>query len=98
MQLVMDQILSPFPDSAMARDNHGRLPLHVALESKAHFVFVKALIEACPESAVEPCNFHDARFASIVPFSLAVAKDCSIDTIYFLLRCDPSVLKLSLTE
>lgn len=50
----LEEVLEKHLDSARVRDKAKRLPLHLALDSKANFSFVKALIDVHPRSVVEP--------------------------------------------
>jgi ankyrin repeat protein len=43
------------PEAARTRDAHGKLPLHLALESRASLPVVACLLHAHPKSGVLPC-------------------------------------------
>jgi len=92
IDVVLKDILGSYPEAATVRDNKGRLPLHVALESQANFRLTHALLEVYPISKVEPCQTRDARYVDKAPLWMATTFDCDLSTTYFLLRNDPSLL------
>ena len=47
------QLLAKSPKAARKKDKSGRLPLHLALESKAPEATTKLLVDAFPEAARE---------------------------------------------
>jgi Ankyrin repeats (3 copies) len=92
INVVLDQVLRPFPEAATIRDMKARLPLHVGLHAKADFRLVNALLELHPLSKVEICDTRDARYANKAPLWMATGCDCDLSTVYSLLLGDPTVL------
>jgi hypothetical protein len=92
VQFCLDEILKPHPEAAKVRDHANRLPLHRALESKADFTFIKALVDVYPKSVIEPYQPNTPNATTISPIVLALERDCDLSTIYFLLQSDPQVL------
>jgi ankyrin repeat protein len=54
IRFIIDNIVNP--ESASTRDLCHRLPLHMAIASKADSRIVEALLEAYPPGGVEPCR------------------------------------------
>lgn len=90
VEFCLDEILKPHPEAAKVRDHSNRLPLHRALESKADFSFIKALVDIYPQSIVEPYQPNTPNATKTSPIALALERDCDLSTIYFLLQSDPS--------
>jgi hypothetical protein len=96
-------------EAARARDANNKLPLHLALESRASLPVVACLLRAHPRSGVLPCNIRQGReepqeeaAASSTsttagvrfrPFHWACHHDCDLDVVFHLLRADPGVLE-----
>ena len=49
----MECLLTAFPRGARDRDEHGRLPLHLAATKKAPYEVVETLLQAYPEGVQE---------------------------------------------
>lgn len=90
------------PEAARVRDANHRLPLHLALESRASLPVVACLLRAHPKSGVLPCNLRveeeersasSSSTAKFRPFHWACKHDCDLDVIFHLLRADPEVLE-----
>jgi ankyrin repeat protein len=88
--LFLDKVLYKFPESAKILDANHRLPIHRALEKKANFEFIKALVEVFPQSAIEAYKPLNSETLPKTPILLAVENDCDLNTIYFLLQRDPT--------
>jgi len=80
------EILEAFPFAAKHKDIFGRLPLHVALTSKAHVSVVSALLKVYPESGVQECERK-----SNIPLHMALEYQCNIDVVFTLFRQDPMI-------
>mmetsp|Transcript_45258 Transcript_45258/g.94934 ORF Transcript_45258/g.94934 Transcript_45258/m.94934 type:complete len:595 (-) Transcript_45258:246-2030(-) len=93
---VIDILLSESPESARERDEHGQLPLHVAvMRGKTWDEGVQALVQAYPDALNTPDNH-----TNLYPFMLAASVgrgrgDCS--TIYALLRSSPELVHMAVT-
>ena len=91
---VINILLGGDPTAARERDQHGQLPLHVAImRGKTLEEGVQALVEANPDALTTP----DAQ-TNLYPFMLAASVgrgrgDCS--TIYALLRAAPDLVHLA---
>ena len=89
---VIDILVDAGPNGACIPDTHGRLPLHLAIESgKRWSEGVKAILEAYPDALSQV----DVK-TSLLPFMQAASveqPDCG--TIFDLLRKDPSLVKYS---
>mmetsp|Transcript_50562 Transcript_50562/g.152366 ORF Transcript_50562/g.152366 Transcript_50562/m.152366 type:complete len:454 (-) Transcript_50562:8-1369(-) len=85
-----DMIFETNPCAAKKMNGKGRLPLHLAIES-CPFLYsdvICPLLDAAPRSLLA----RDARF-HLYPFAAAgVGPRAELDTIFLLLRRDPSVL------
>ena len=55
----MKKILLENKKAVFVRDKWGRLPLHVALKSRADFHLIKLLLEANEPAGYENCLSHD---------------------------------------
>jgi ankyrin repeat protein len=91
--LLIEKIWKPFKEACWERDFLGRLPLHLALISNADSRIVERLLETNPSSGVDICDVVDPRFVDKLPLDIAMAHQCSLSSIYLLLRGDPSVIK-----
>jgi ankyrin repeat protein len=79
-------------NAATIRDNvYHRLPLHFALWHQADHRIITTLIDAYPSSAVEKCQTRDI-FYDKTPLHIAIQCDCELDTVYTLLKLDPTFL------
>lgn len=96
IQVCLNDILKPHPEAVRVRDSENRLPLHRALESAADFSLVKALVDIYPKSVIEPYQTNNPNSESKSPLLLAVERGCDLSTVFFLVRSDPSFVKLSL--
>jgi hypothetical protein len=65
--------------------------LHFALWHQADHRIITALIDAYPSSAVEKCQTRDI-FYDKTPLHIAIQCDCELDTVYTLLKLDPTFL------
>ena len=95
INLVLNEIVKPFPGGACMEDSRGWLPLHLAIVARSDFRLIEALVEANPPSAVEPVlaiPVGEEKPRSKPPVYLATKYDCDLSTIYILLRLDPSKL------
>jgi len=94
---VIDILLGGAPAAASERDNHGQLPLHVAImRGKTLDEGVHALVEAHPDALTTPDNQ-----TNLYPFMLAASVGrgrghCS--TIYALLRAAPDLVHMALSK
>ena len=95
VEIVLKDILKSFPEAAMAFDSHERLPLHLAIASRADSSIVQNLLQINPSSGVDPVDTDDARFKNKPPLYMATEFDCDLTTTYLLLRGDPGVIFLS---
>lgn len=87
--LILDQILKPFPEAALCRDAQNRLPLHIAIASQANDRVIAALLNAYPTAGVEPCRTDD-EWHNKMPMHMACHYECGLSAVYLLLRADPS--------
>ncbi len=90
IRFIMDNILSP--ESASTRDLYHRLPLHLAIASKADSRIVEALLQAYPPAGVEVCRSRNEWY-DMLPIQMAVECECDLNVVYRLLRTDPSCLE-----
>lgn len=77
------------PEAACTEDSTGKLPLHLAIASRADVRVICALLEAYPAAGVEPCRTKDC-FHAKTPVHMATYYDCDLSTVFELLRVDPS--------
>jgi ankyrin repeat protein len=84
---------SPFITSqaAATSDCSGKLPLHLAIESRAHVRVISALLQAHPAAGVEPCRIPG--FFDETPIHMATHYGCDLSTVFVLLRVDPSFVQ-----
>lgn len=80
------EILDKFSIAAKHKDIFGRLPLHVALSSKADISVVKALLKVYPESGVQECERK-----SNTALHMALEYHCNLDVVFTLFRQDPMI-------
>ena len=92
IDLVLEQILKPYPEAATLTDHDGRLPLHVGLIHRADFRLLKPLLEANPSSGFTPCRLKGQGCKPKLPILMAIESDCDLSTVYVLIRGDPGVL------
>ena len=81
-----------YPEAAFAVDSLGRLPLHLAIASRANVSIIEELVRIHPSSGVDPVKTEDRRFNNRPPIYMATEFDCDMSTTYLLLRGDPSVV------
>lgn len=91
--LVLDEILKPFPEAVLRRDAQNRLPLHIAVAAQANVRIITALLRAYPTAGVEPCRTND-EWHDQMPVQMACHFDCCLTSVYLLLRADPSSIPL----
>lgn len=92
INMLLADILKPYPDAALVLDSDGWLPLYHAIESRANSVIIKELIRIHPSSAVDPVPTAIAQHNNKPPIYMATASDCDLSTVYLLLRAEPSVV------
>ena len=92
VKILLEDILKPYPGAALVPDSLGRLPLHLAIASRADSSIVQELIRINPSSGVDPVETKDPRFRNKPPIYMATEFDCDLSTTYLLLRGDPSVV------
>jgi ankyrin repeat protein len=80
------------PAAARTADSTGKLPLHMAIASRADVRVIKALLEAHPAAGVELCRTRD-RFDDKTPIHMATHYGCDLSTVFELLRVDPSFVR-----
>ena len=95
VEIVLKDILKPYPEAAMAFDSRRRLPLHLAIASRADSSVVQELLQINPSAGVDPVDTDDVRFKNKPPLYMATEFDCDLTTTFLLLRGDPSVIVLS---
>lgn len=86
-------------------DDRGLLPLHLAILSCADATVTRPLVESCPSSVSavfsppdsSPSEGRDETYRNFLPFHMACTKG-DVETIYYLLRRDPSVLLTSFQQ
>jgi hypothetical protein len=54
ISLLLEKLLKPHPEAAMAKDCNDLLPLHVGLQNKAEFGLIQPLLELNPSSGSHP--------------------------------------------
>jgi Ankyrin repeats (3 copies) len=79
------------PQAAATADCSGKLPLHLAIESRAHVRVISALLQAHPAAGVEPCRIPG--FFDETPIHMAAHYGCDLSTVFVLLRVDPSFVQ-----
>lgn len=89
---VLDDLLVKFPGAAFQRDHLHRLPLHVALASRAHPSVIVALVDLDPDVCSAKCESRDV-WCHMTPIHMACACDCELETVYELVRRDPSFFR-----
>ena len=91
--IIIEKIWKPYKGATGVRDFLGRLPLHLALISKADCRIIKSLLDANPCSGVEKCGVLDKKFIDKLPLIMATEYGSDLSTMYMLLRCDPSIVQ-----
>jgi len=87
----MKKILLENKKAVFVRDKCGRLPLHIAIQSRADFHLIKLLLEANEPAGYENCLSHD-EFCNKTPFCMAAFCKCDLDILYMLLRGNPNIM------
>jgi ankyrin repeat protein len=87
--LVLDEILKPFPEAVLRRDADGRLPLHIAIAAQENVRLIAALLTAYPTAGLEPCRTND-EWHDRMTIHMACHFDCCLSSVCLLLRADPS--------
>jgi ankyrin repeat protein len=93
VDLILDRIWKPYMAAASRRDYLGRLPLHLALLTRADSLLIKPLLEANPSSGVEYCDAVDPRFGDKLPIHVATENGCDLSTIFLLVKGDPTAVQ-----
>jgi hypothetical protein len=90
---IFNELIKSSPIGCFTRDSKNRLPLHFALLNDADYTkVIKPLINTNSLAAFgEQCRTFD-KFNKFKPLVMATYFDCGIDTIYTLLRGDPTSL------
>jgi hypothetical protein len=91
--LVLDEILQPFPEAVLRRDADGRLPLHIAIAAQGNVRLIAALLTTYATAGVELCRTND-EWHDEMPIHMACHFDCCLSSVYLLLRADPSSIPL----
>jgi ankyrin repeat protein len=93
-QFVVQSLLAVYPEAAACRDNHGRLPLHVAIE-KSHMTWHKGGLRELTYRNASALGEVDP-IAGLPPFlasaEAATRSRLHLSTTYELLRMAPDVL------
>ena len=92
-EFILDRLWKPYMAAAERRDYLGRLPLHLALATRADSRLVKALLEENPSSGVDHCDAVDPRFGDKLPIHVATERGCDLSTIFLLVKGDPTAVQ-----
>ncbi|KAL7570016.1 hypothetical protein ACA910_017060 [Epithemia clementina (nom. ined.)] len=90
--LVAERIVKPFPEAASKADANGSFPLWDAIHENAHYELISILVSAHLPAAITV--IRDV----IRPVELACHRSCDLNTVYQLLRVDPSALETMVTR
>jgi hypothetical protein len=90
LELVIRQLVSR--EAVIAREaQSNRLPLHIALDSKAHVSIIDRLLEVYPQAGVEICRSQD-KWETKLPIDRSL--NCDLSVVYRMVRDDPVVIGL----
>jgi hypothetical protein len=94
---ILEYLLKVYPEAATVRDNSGRLPLHIAIESRASLSVLEALLRANPDAGEAVCRRRNDIMLNFPPVLMAAASDCTLESIFALLRYAPTITKRQVT-
>jgi ankyrin repeat protein len=92
VELILSRVWEPHRQAAFCRDYLGRLPLHLALASKADSRLIEALLKENPSSGIDHCDAVDPIFGEKLPIHVATESGCDLSTIFLLVKGDPTAV------